>query len=66
MRINKRRNAGSPGSDMKESTALLQFTLIGTPVDSMAKRFAWFSTIAPDSFSLEENFKLQLLKTASS
>ena len=40
MRINKRRNAGSPGSDMKESTALLQFTLIGTPVDSMAKRFA--------------------------
>jgi hypothetical protein len=32
---------------MNENIASLQFILIGTPVGSMAKRSAWFSTIAP-------------------
>ena len=33
----KRRNAGSPGSDMNENTASRQFILIGTRAGSMAK-----------------------------
>jgi hypothetical protein len=46
----KRRNEGSPGSDMNENTASRQFILIGTLAGSMVKRSVWSSTIVRDLF----------------
>jgi hypothetical protein len=54
MRIRKRREAGSHISDMNESTAYPQFTLIGTPAKSTAKRFVPSSMIVLDLFSHEK------------
>lgn len=56
MRTRKRRNAGSPGSDTNESTASLQFILISTRAESMARRFVWSSMTARDLFLRAENF----------
>jgi len=61
----KRRNAGSPGSDMNENTASRQFILIGTRAGSMAKRSVLSSTIVRGLFWQAENFPRQLVKLAS-
>jgi hypothetical protein len=50
---------------MNESTALLRFTLIGIPVESMAKKSVWSSTIVRDLFLQAANLWQQLVKRVS-